>query len=302
MVANISFNPLMTSSALGSFNVETTGYIQGQAMDDPSARNWLSGGILAMSETKPMWGGVAISEAIPSTIYAKTNNGNNTMGGQITRATTVTPGAGAITGFSVFDQNHSAINTPQSPVPLVASGMTMNLYRFGSNARIAVAADPSLINLQTGIITQQVSWDFNNQVLQPYDASTATYAISSATATYNNNGTWTVAIVMSVASPVGAVGDAINISGLTGTGASLVNGNQVVTEFTDDEHFSILVPGASGAIGSLSGSGVLNYGVGALPVKGVLDVQVGNSMTVDFDPTTGFATWNRSGTCAIILL
>lgn len=301
MVATISFNPLMTSSAAGSFNIDTTGYIQGQAMDDPSARHWLSGGILSDAETKPMWGGVAISEAIPSTVYAANQNGNSSLGGQITRAVTVTPGAGGITGFSVFDQNHSAISTPQSQVPLVASGMTMNFYRFGSNARVAVQADPSLINLQTGVINQNVSWDFNNGVLQPYDAATATYTVTSLTPTYNNNGTWTIAVVMAAASPVGAVGDEINISGVTGTGAAFVNGNQTVVAFTDNLHFSFLVAAGAGAIGALSG-GVLNYGTGLLPVRGVLDVQVGNSMTVQYSATTGFATWNRSGTCAIILL
>ena len=34
----------------------------------------------------------------------------------------------------------------------------------------------------------------------------------------------------------------------------------------------------------------------------VLSVEVGNSMTVSYDPVTGFATWNRSGTTAIILI
>ena len=34
----------------------------------------------------------------------------------------------------------------------------------------------------------------------------------------------------------------------------------------------------------------------------VLDVLVGNSMTVNYNSVTGFATWNRSGTIAIILI
>lgn len=302
MVATVSFNPVLTSNAAGTFNISSDGYIQGTAMDDPASRNYLSSGILATTETKPMWGGVAVSENVPSTAYSATANGVADMGGQIIRATNVTANtAGTITGFCVFDQNHSAINSPQSPVPLVGTGMTLNFYRFGSNARIAVACDPALISLQTGVITQQVSWDFTDSVLQPYDAATATYAITSATGTYNNNGTWTVAIVMGVASLVGAVGDTINISGLTGTGSSIVNGQQTVSAFTDNQHFSILVPGASGAISTLGGSGVLNAGVGALNVR-VLDVRVGNSMTVNYAAGTGFANWNRSGTCALILI
>lgn len=302
MVATVSFNPVLTSNAAGTFNVSSDGYIQGTAMDDPASRNYLSSGVLATAETLPMYGGVAISENVPSTTYSVNQNGVGDMGGQIIRATSVTANAaGSITGFCVFDQNHSAINSPQSPVPLVGTGMTFNFYRFGSNARIAVACDPSLISLQTGVITQQVSWDFKDSVLQPYDAATATYTITSATGTYNNNNTWTVAIVMAAASPVAAVGDIINISGLTGTGSTLVNGTQTVVGFTDNQHFTILVPGASGAISTLAGSGVLNYGTGALNVR-VLDVRVGNSMTVNYAAGTGFATWNRSGTCALILI
>ena len=45
------------------------------------------------------------------------------------------------------------------------------------------------------------------------------------------------------------------------------------------------------------GEGVTGGGI--LPVR-VLEVQVGNSMTVNYDPVTGFATWNRSGSCAVI--
>lgn len=302
MVATVSFNPVLTSSAAGTFNVSSEGYIQGQAMDDPAARNWLSSGVLATTETKPMWGGVAISENIPSTANLSTQNGVSQMGGQIIRATNVTPNtAGCYTGFAVFDQNHSAINSPQSPVPLVGTGMTMNFYRAGSNARIAVPCDPALISLQTGIITQQVSWDFNDSVLQPYDASTATYSVTSLTPTYNNNGTWTIAVVMAAASPVAAVGDTINVSGNTGTGASIVSGTQTVVAFTDNQHFSFLVAAGAGAIGAQGGTIVLNYGTGALNVR-VLDVQVNNSMTVVYNSVTGFATWNRTGSTALILI
>jgi hypothetical protein len=44
---------------------------------------------------------------------------------------------------------------------------------------------------------------------------------------------------------------------------------------------------------------VILAGGGALPCK-ILDIRTGNSMTVQFDSATGFATWNYAGTCAII--
>lgn len=303
MVATISFNPFLTSSAAGSFNVDADGYIQGQAMDDPSARNWLSGGILATTETKPMWGGVAVSEMVPSTTVTSTLNGVPALGGQIIRATTLTPlASGELTGFCVFDQNYSAISSPQSPVPLVGSGMTLNFYRKGTNARVAVACDPSLVSLQTGLITQQVSWDFTNQILQPYDASTATVSVTSMTWSSTNGGQ--IAVVVSAASVVGAVGDTFTISGATNTGSgstAVVNGTFQANTWTDNQHFTFLAPGTSSIYGTIAGTIILTEGIGALACR-VLDVRVGNSMTVKYDATTGFATWNRSGSCALILI
>lgn len=294
MVATVSFNPVLTSNAGGSFNTSSDGYIQGHTMDSPSTRNDLAGGILAATETKPMWGGVAISESIPSSIASAT-------GSSIIRATTLTAqAAGQLTGFSVFDQAHGMISSPQSPVPLAGTGQTVNFYRLKSFARIAVACDPSLLNLQTGLITQNVSWDFTNSVLQPYDASTATQSVTSMTWSNTNGGQ--VAVVVAAASLVGAVGDVFTVSGATNSGtggASIVNGSFVVNTFTDNQHFTFLLPAAPSVVGTIGGTILLNMGTGALPVT-VLDVQVGNSMTVQYASATGFATWNRSGACALI--
>jgi hypothetical protein len=299
MVANPSFSPYATTNAAGSFNVDSTGFVQGCALDQPATRNSLAGGVLNSTETLPMWPGVAISEAIPG----GAGNPASTLGSIITRATTNTAtSANGLTGFSVADQNYAAVNNPSSTVPLVGTWGEVNFYRLGSGARILVAIDPSLVDLEGNIITTQVSWDFNNQVLQPYDASTATYSLTSITSSYSN-GVYTFVVVAAEATPVAGVGDLINVSGVTGTGASLVNGDQTITAFTDNEHFTFQVAAASGSIatGALGGTLVLNYGTGALNVK-VLEVSIGNSMTVQYNPVTGAATWNPTGSVAIILI
>ena len=299
MVATVPFNPYVTTSALGSFNVSATGLVQGMPEDDPAIRFALAGGVLATTETLPMYGGIGISETIPGV----SGGPDRSMGGIITRATTITsPGTNGLTGFSVFSQNYAAINSPQSPVPLIGSGGLVNFYRLGSGARIPVAMDPSLVSLDGTIITSDVSWDFNNQRLQPYDASTATYSLTSITSSYSA-GIYTMVVVAAVATLVGGVGDVINVSGVTGTGAALVNGDQVVTAFTDNEHFTFQVAAASGAIatGALTGTLVLNAGTGLLAVK-VLAVEIGNSMTVNYNAVTGFYTWNRADSCALILI
>ena len=293
MALNTPFYPYATTNAAGSFSAQSNGLIQGTAYNDPAARFALSVGTLSPSATSPIWGGIPISESLA----AATTDGS--QGGTVIQASAVAN----ITGFSVFDQAYSWVSSPHSRAPSAgAAGMHVPFYRLGSGARIAVAMDPSLVSLDGGLITQQVSWDFNNQVLQPYDASTATVSVTSITSSYSN-GVYTFVVVAAAASNVGAVGDFINISGVTGTGASLVNGNQVVTAFTDNQHFSFQVTAASGAIatGALSGTIVLNEGTGALPVK-VLQTSVGNSLTVSYNPATGAVNWTRNGSAAIILL
>jgi len=158
MSSNISFNPLTTTNGLGSFSVQSDGYVQGVALDDPAIRNALAGGYLAAAETLPMWGGVAIMENIPP------STSDGALGGAIQRADT----NAHITGFSVFNQAHNWVTSPQSQVPSAGAGMTVPFYRLGSGARIAVAIDPALVSLDGGLITQQVSWDLTNQKIIAY--------------------------------------------------------------------------------------------------------------------------------------
>jgi hypothetical protein len=281
---SITLNPILTTNAQGSFGTSWNGLIQGTAFDDPSTRNALAGGVLALTETLPMWGGVGISENAPASPLLAAG----TFGGSIKRATALT-GSVALTGFSVFNQNHSAIQTPQSPVPLVAEGATMNLYRIGSGARIAVAADPALASLNGGVISAQVSWDFSLQRLIPYVAAYAANVIT--------NAVWSAgAVTLTTTSAHGlSVGSVFTISGFTpsgynGTFTALAGttGSTIVYALTAD-------PGADTVQGTLVAGG------GAVNVR-VLNVQVGNSMTVSYDTTTGFATWNSAGTAAVILI
>jgi hypothetical protein len=157
-------NPLAQTNAAGMFNVETDGFIVGTAQPDPSARFALSGGWLLMSEILPMVGGIAISEYIPQE-RPPMGRPDVALGGGIGRATVDKPGfaPGSITGFSVFDQNYAAVNTPQSPCPSIQPGGQVNFYRFGSGARVALAIDPTLVSMEGGIISGQVSWDLAGQ-------------------------------------------------------------------------------------------------------------------------------------------
>ena len=128
-MANLSLNPMATTNALGSFGVQSDGYIQGVALDDPANRFNLAAGTVAATETKPLWGGLPVAELLPGT-------SSSPRGSYIRRAVSVAE----LEGFTVFNQAHNGLTTPQSPVPLYASGMSVSFYRFGSNMRVPLKA------------------------------------------------------------------------------------------------------------------------------------------------------------------
>jgi hypothetical protein len=308
VAANIQINPSLTSNALGSFTIDTTGYIQGCALDSPNARYNLAGGVLATTETTPMWGGTAIYEAIAAVSPYNTP----TLGNVVGKATSVvTSGATVLAGWSVFDQDYAAINTPQSPVPLLASGMSVHYYRLGSGARIAVQCDADLVSLQTqstgleqnyaNIGGPALYWDSVNQFLSgtPGGQTVNSVVYSSVT------GLMTVTLA-TADTPV-AVGDVFSLSGVTSNSGTApfaaLNAEQIVTSVTSNEIFTFVPPAGLGTwitIGLTSGLIATNLVLTGL-IK-VLDVSVGNCMTVNYNANTGFATWNRQGSCAVILI
>src|ERR1044072_5030556 len=114
---------MQTTTARNTFSVSSEGYVQGAAMDDPAKRYQLCQGIVASTETLPMWGGVALAELIPSdpTTLPMTTPWSN-LGSVMKRATASTE----ITAFSVFNQGHHMINLPGTySVPLVTAGMSV---------------------------------------------------------------------------------------------------------------------------------------------------------------------------------
>jgi hypothetical protein len=151
----ITINPTLTTNASGSFLTTTDGFIQGNAMDDPSVRFALAGGLLDATETLPMWGGIPISEYMVQTTVEQA------IRDTVKRATA----AANVTGISVFNQDHAMLNTVQSPVPQASNGMLVNYYRIGSGARIPVAADPALAATLPGsiILAPPLFFDTTNQ-------------------------------------------------------------------------------------------------------------------------------------------
>ena len=152
MSNSISLNPMLTTTAAGLFAVNSAGFTQGDAQDDPATKFQLVGGVLSTAATLPIWGGIPIKELIPAT-----GAGNNIgLGSTVIQAAAYAD----INGICVYNQAYGGITTPQSNAPLFSGGMSVNYYRMGSGARIPLPIDPTLVSLDGGQISQQVSWDF----------------------------------------------------------------------------------------------------------------------------------------------
>jgi hypothetical protein len=302
MVATVSFDYMTTTNAPGTFLVQSTGFVQGVFVDDPTTRNWLKGGVVSTNETIPMFGGLAINaQTLPSPV---TGGPVTNQGAIISRATNVTAGAAlAVTGFTVFNQAYGMISTPLSPVPLAGSNYQIMYFDLGSNARIPVACAATLATLEGNSVRQQVSWDFVGQQLIPFVAAYNAVAAGGITAATYTSATGALVLTFATAplgAGVGASADGVflNIAGLTGTGVAPLNGNFPITGTgTSGTVITLQAPPGLGALTIVTTGATLSAGGGALPVQ-LLEIQVGNNMTVNVNGN--LVTWNFNGNIAII--
>ena len=280
-----AFNPYAMTNAAGSFNVTSTGWVQGMAVQQPAIRFSLANGTLSVNETLPMFGGVGIYENVPGV----TGQPITSLGSTVGRATTLTQtSATGLVGFSVFDQNYSAVNNPQNPVPLVGSYGNVSYYRLGSGAIIPVQCSPNLAAYVGKSVLAQVSWDFTNQQLEPYSSTTI------ASGSYTSG---TGAVSLTTAANHGLLpGDTFELSSVTGSGSyAQLDGEWTATTGTTGTTLNFTA--TSGLTLTISG-GTVSSG-GALAVS-VLDVNIGSSMVVSYNSGTGQYSWNRSGNAALI--
>lgn len=268
-MANVSYDPYVTTRAHGSFSVESEGVTQGVAMDDPTVRNLLAGGWISYDETRPMWGGIAIQELIGL------KPGAGFRGNELKRATTVDN----ITGFTVYNQAHHLITFPSSPAPSGGSGMSMHFYRIGSKARIPLKASPELINEAGELITTQVSYDFGADHVVPYIANSLNVSA---------NAVWASGVVTVTTSSAHGLetGAYATLTGFTPSG---YNGTHLITVTGADTFTYNLAanPGTQTVAGTVSAGG------GALPLR-VLQVYTGNARVVIYDAEKNVTRWNTA--------
>ncbi|CAM6715995.1 hypothetical protein [Klebsiella michiganensis] len=286
-MANLSLNPMATTNAAGSFGVQSDGFIQGVALDDPANRFNLASGTVAATETKPLWGGLPVAELLPGVK-------SSPRGSIIRRAVSLAE----LEGFTVFNQAHNGLTTPQSPVPLYASGMSVSFYRLGSNMRVPLKASVQVVALGTAgaSVKTALAWDFvNDRVTTAAAAAFAGSDIATSSVTYSNG----VATATTASAHGLTAGQYVKISGVA---PAAYNGTVVVLSVPTATTFTYAPASAPGGSATTQGTiGAVAQADITLPVK-VLSIENGNSKTVSYDSTTGFLTWKNDDACALVLL
>ena len=280
----MSLFPIATTVGQGLFDgASSNGARQGSAYPDPATRFALRGGILASSETLPMWGGLGVYMDIPGA----SGGYNPALGCVMGRATAAT-GSKPLAGFAVFDQAYGMVNAPNSQVPLAYAGQQVMAYAFGSRARIWLAADPGLVDLYGDPISSQVAYDYVNGLVIPYTGNAAASA-----GTYNN----TSGVVSLTAAGVNlSPGDTVTVSGATGTGTvSDIDGTFTCTAGTGAGVVNYEI--ATGLTLTITGATVTTGP--ALPVT-ILEILNTNCMTVEYDAVNKVANWDFNGACILL--
>ncbi|SMG37289.1 hypothetical protein [Cedecea sp. NFIX57] len=286
-MAHLSLNPMATTNALGSFGVKSDGYIQGVALDDPANRFNLAAGTVAPTETKPLWGGLAIAELLPGIQ-------SSPRGSTIRRAMSVAE----LEGFTVFNQAHNGLTTPQSPVPQYASGMSVSFYRLGSNMRVPLKTTASVVALGTSgaSVRTPLAWNFVHDEITTAaaagysgaDVATKGVVYASGVATATTDGAHGL-----------TAGQYVKISGVA---PAAYNGTVVVLSVPSPTTFTYAPASTPGGAATTQGNiGAVNISDITLPVK-LLAVGTANPKTVNYDSNTGFLTWGHNDSIALVLL
>jgi hypothetical protein len=158
---SVSFNPNLTTNISSGFVLDTDGYVQGFALDDPAMRFQWEGAQVGGSTV--LWGGLAVSLTLQGV-------DKNKQGSTIVPATSLT----TINAWTIFNQSMNGIITPSSNVPQYAVGASLNIVRPGSLARLCVGVENLIIldALATSAPNVSLYWDPTNLCITNSSAGT----------------------------------------------------------------------------------------------------------------------------------
>lgn len=156
MAGTISLAPYSTTNSQNSFLLQTDGFVAGTFLDNPANRYQLEGGIIANSQSTPLWGGLPITLDVPAPGSGGASSG---LGSTIVAATAESN----LDGFVVFNQASAGVISPSSNVPLYTAGMSANFVRTGSGLWLVLPVKAADVNtIAGGGSNQAIYWDYTN--------------------------------------------------------------------------------------------------------------------------------------------
>jgi hypothetical protein len=171
---SLTYNAAQVTNANSTFYATSDGAIQGFYQDDPALRFQLRSGIVAPTQTTPLWGGMAVAVNLPNPLYEAPS---------LKAALSLATSQANLMGFTVWNQAHATVLNPsiQAPVPLAGGGNgsngpggAINFFLLGSNAQIWVQCSSGVATaFKAGAYNQATYWDYTNQVLLNAPGGTA---------------------------------------------------------------------------------------------------------------------------------
>lgn len=170
---SLTYNPAQVTNAPSTFYATSDGAIQGFYQDDPAVRPQLRSGLVAPSQTTPLWGGMGVQVALPNLAVEA---------GSFKALLALATSQANLIGFTVWNQSLAVILNPSAstPVPQAGAGTgtlpggAINFFLFGSDVSIWVQCSSAVATaIKGGAWNQALYWDYTNQVLLNTPGGTA---------------------------------------------------------------------------------------------------------------------------------
>ena len=143
-----------TTVSASSFLLSSDGYVQGTLVGKFPDRFQIEAGVVAPTQTTPLYGGQPLSLAVKAPTTTQGSSGLGELASLSTAATN-------IDGWCIFDQASAGVITPYSNVPLYYANNSVNFVRVGSAAWVALPVNPAAVNSIAGAASNlPLFWNF----------------------------------------------------------------------------------------------------------------------------------------------
>ena len=167
MAFNLPLNPTATTG-FGNLSYPTSGgLIQGEVQENPYTSANLEAGVIASSETYPLYAGLPLSLGIQIA-------GTDTKGATVFKSAVGNVAAG-IQAWSVSQRSGvMGFSSFTSQPPLYPQGNSINFYRSGTKGWVAVRINNTFAATlaNTNLVNTPVMWDWTNNELVAWTSGT----------------------------------------------------------------------------------------------------------------------------------